>query len=267
MFYNYCYKKATKEHPYPGQFIPHYLKLLPVLIATLGLGLLASVAWPIISYEITSFSFFRINSLEPGLISPLSDENSVLAQGENEPEIVSDIDYSKASNWFTFTSDEQRPTPITTHRKKNSTSDTVLSPIVDYFSLSIPSLKIDGASVKVDGEDLSKSLVHYPGTALPGEFGSPVIFGHSALPQFFNPQNYMTIFATLPTIQVGADIFVTIDKVTYTYRVAKLFQIKPNETWALRQLYDQKTLKLVTCVPPGTRLRRLIVEANLVEST
>ncbi len=263
MFYQYSYQKATIADPHPGRLMPTYLKLFPTIIAAIGMGLIGSVIYPLLSYQFVTLSQINNSSFDSsGLISPLVDDSTVLAETENQgPQVISNIDYSRASNWFTFSSGSASTVSPAGKTKpaKNTTR-----PDVEFFSLAIPSLGIPSASVKIGGEDLSKSLIQFPGTAFPGEYGTPVIFGHSTLPQFFKPDNYTSIFSTLPTIQVGADIFVTIDKVTYTYRVAKLYQVKPSDTWALNQNYDQKTLKLITCVPPGTKLKRLVVEANLV---
>jgi LPXTG-site transpeptidase (sortase) family protein len=264
MFYPYSYQKATPENPHPGKIIPPYLKLLPTIFSAIGLGLIGSVLWPIISYQIIP-SFPNHRSSTDGLISPLVDDSfDILASQDQGPQVLSDIDFTKASNWFTNAPIiEKPPLPSVAPSTINTTSPPA---DLEFFSLAIPSLGIKSASVKVNGEDLSKSLIHYPGTALPGETGSVVIFGHSTLPQFYKPDNYTSIFSTLPNTQIGADIFTTVDKVTYTYRVTKIYQVKPQDTWALRQVYDQRLIKLVTCVPPGTTLRRLIVEAQLIEN-
>ena len=90
-----------------------------------------------------------------------------------------------------------------------------------------------------------------------------MIFCHSALPQFFNPTNYKTICATLPTIDVGERIIIRYDGVTYQYQVTELIEVKPDDLSVLDQDYSQRSLSLVTCVPPGTYLRRLVVKADL----
>jgi len=265
MLYSYSYQKATFENPHPGKKIPPYLKLIPTLASAVGLGLISSVIWPIINYQ-TSF-IIRGKQDYPlsGFISPLvlEDSSSVVAQENSGPQIISDVDFSKASNWFTNSS-----LLINTYKNPNQSGPQSPRPssssTVDFFKLSIPNLGIKNALVKINGEDLNKSLIHYPETALPGNLGSVIIFGHSTLPQFFKPDDYSSIFSTLPTIEVGSDIFINYDQVTYTYRVVKTYEVKPEDTWILRQDYDQKSLKLVTCVPPGTRLRRLIVEAKLI---
>ena len=139
---------------------------------------------------------------------------------------------------------------------------------VDLFSklifLAIPKLEIVQAVVQIGGEDLMKSLIHYPGTALPGQYGNAVIFGHSVLPQFFNPENYKTIFSTLPTLEGGDDIFLDFDGVTYHYQVTQIVETLPEDVSVLEQHYNGEYLTLVTCVPPGTYLKRLVIRGRLV---
>lgn len=252
----YSYQKATPENPHPGHHIPDHLKILPLIISSLGLFLIATVAWPILSYQISVFAKDKTFSLTPKLLNPFISDMEFTANNQTDlsPQLATNIDYTKASNWFTV--------------PKNTTpqSSSYSSESITNFKISIPSLSIEDANVAVNGEDLNKSLVHYPGTALPGQPGSPVIFGHSTLPQLFDPKNYMTIFSTLPAIKTGEVVLINIDNITYTYKIVNIYQVKPDAVEVLRQFYNKKSLKLVTCVPPGTKYRRLIVEADLVKS-
>lgn len=253
----YSYQKATPDNPHPGHHIPDHLKILPLIISSFGLLLITTVVWPMASYQIKIFAKDKDFSLSPRLLSPFVSDLEFAASNQTDlsPQLATAVDFTKASNWFTAT---QIDYP--------KTSQTSTPTEITNFSLSIPSLGIERANVTVNGEDLTKSLIHYPGTALPGQLGSPVIFGHSTLPQFFKPDNYMSIFSTLPIIKTGELILVNIDDVIYSYKVTSIYQVKPDEVEVLRQFYDKKSLKIVTCVPPGTKYRRLIVEADLVKS-
>ena len=127
-------------------------------------------------------------------------------------------------------------------------------------------MRIENALVRSDSLDLSQSLIHYPDTAKPGQLGSGVIFGHSILPQFYNPKNYMSIFSLLPTLQSGDLIYVAYDQVTYTYQVSDKVEVYPSDLSPLQQQFDDRRLKLVTCVPPGLKARRLVVTATLIKT-
>ena len=141
---------------------------------------------------------------------------------------------------------------------------------VEEYRLDIPSLNVSNTKVRVGGSDLNKSLIQYPGTALPGEPGAPVIFGHSVLRQFYNPseknpRRYSSIFSKIMTLKNGDKIYLTYNNVKYTYQVQSNTEVQPTDTFILAQRYDVRQLKLVTCVPEGTVLRRGIVIAQLVK--
>ena len=241
----YAYKKATDNNPSPGHTIPQYLRLLPATISIIGFSIIASVIWPIVSYNLSSFSFLKSEEL----ISPLR-YDTLASNGVSEPKIVSAIDYTRASNWF---SNSQSVFTLSSETK------------VNFYTISIPSLDIFNAKVSLTDDNLSKHLIHYPQTALPGQKGSSVIFGHSTLPQFFNPQDYMSIFSTLPNIKHGDQITIKYDNINYLYQVVDLYEVKPSDTHVLLQDYNQTEMKLITCVPPGTKLKRLVVESKLIK--
>jgi len=134
---------------------------------------------------------------------------------------------------------------------------------ITHYTLSIPKLGIENAVVAIGEIDIKKSLIQYPGTANPGQPGNTVIFGHSVLPQFFNPKNYLTIFSTLPTLKPADEILVNFDGVIYKYRVEEMVEVSPNDISVLEQRYDDSYITLITCVPPGTFFRRLIVRGRL----
>src|SRR3989338_6138430 len=125
-----------------------------------------------------------------------------------------------------------------------------------------PKLKIDNANVIIGGNDLSKSLIHFTGPS-PGAIGNPVIFGHSTLLLFYNPKDYKAIFSKLPDLEIGDEIRVEIDKVSYVFRVNKMYITNPSDLSVLNQDTSYRELTLVTCVPPGTYFKRFIVKARL----
>lgn len=227
------------------------LPLLPVTLMVLGSLLIGSVAGPIFGYLFITAPRLQPNtglispvvSTRKNLISPLTSE--VLAA----PIVYQELDYRKPENWFPGA---QFPTPSQSK--------------ITHYNLSIPKLGITNAVVEIAGSDLEKSLIHYPGTANPGEFGSPVVFGHSILRQFYNPKNYISIFSTIMTLMQGDEITINFDGVEYTYRVIDKLEVKPTDVQILEQRYDGRFLKLVTCVPEGTYLRRGIVIAELEQN-
>jgi len=73
----------------------------------------------------------------------------------------------------------------------------------------------------------------------------------------------LTIFSTLYKLEQGDEIIVEYDKSTYKYIVEEMFEVKPTNLSVLDQRFDDKILTLITCSPPGTYLRRLIIRASL----
>ncbi|MEK7521285.1 MAG: sortase [Patescibacteria group bacterium] len=209
------------------------VKFLSLILICVGLILTFTALMPIIQYEL--------------LVSPTLERREFLSPVSNTtPKPSGPRDYTKASTWF-----DGYPLPSVNYQIK-------------HYKLSIPKLKIKDAVVEVGGEDLTKSLIHFGGTALPGKPGNAVIFGHSTILQLYNPNNYMTIFSYLPTLKKGEDLFVEYDGITYTFKVEEMFEVKPDALQILEQKDDNSYITLVTCVPPGTYLRRLIVRAKIV---
>ena len=245
--------------------------IIPILLLATGIYLVGSAVVPILGYYVNDDTAlmqrelkspiprYQVMDITPLVIIPSPNIFAESDQEYSEPEVVSDsLDFTNLANWFGGTVPELIPKADDPGPVKN-------------FTLTIPSLKIENAHVEVGGTDLSSSLISYPGTALPGEFGSPVIFGHSVLRQFYNPseknpRRYNSIFSTIMTLKVGVDkIYLEADGVKYTYLVQQKTEVKPEDVFILTQQYDAKRLKLITCVPEGTYLRRGVVVAQLVE--
>ncbi len=134
------------------------------------------------------------------------------------------------------------------------------------YTISIPKLKIKNAKVEIGGDDLKKSLIAWPTSALPGSYGVNIIFGHSELPSLASPDNYSGIFTFLMDLEEGDEIDVNSDGVRYKYVVFEKQVIEPTNLSVLEQRFDRAYLTLITCVPPGTVWKRGVVRANLVQS-
>jgi len=248
---SYRYIKAPPGYtlPPPPSLIRNLRRVVSAFLLTLGVAAFTSVIYPLLIYNFTyAERFARPLSPRPAtslvtLSPPVSPARA--AEPTFLPEMINTtFDYTDAQIWFPQAHTTSLATPA-------------------IYTLSIPSLGIDRAMVKNDHTDLKNSLIHYPGTAMPGELGNPVVFGHSVLPQFFNPKNYISIFSTLHTLEPGDLIEITSDNATYTYHVTSLYEVMPDDLSPLAQTFDARRLTLITCTPPGTYLRRLIVKAQL----
>lgn len=219
------------------------LRISAIVSGISGLIILIGVVYPIVSYNATYSKKYT------KLISPLANPEGQVQKVLNASTSVG-VNDTMASSWFTG----------------GVSSEDFSSSEIIYYSLSIPKLKIDSAAVKIGGEDLAESLIHYPGTALPGKRGNAVVFGHSILPIFNNPKNYLSIFTMLPTLDNGDLIYINYDEVFYTFRVEEMFEVLPTDLQVLDQDDTDSFITLVTCVPPGDPRdpKRLIVRARVV---
>lgn len=215
-------------------------KYLSLVFLFSGLLLLAFVTIPIIKFQLQ----YSTNLKQ--IINPLS----LKSYNRNSSVLGDNTDYTQLSNWFTNDS-------ISSNNSLNVNDNGA-----KYF-LTIPKLGIKEATVIIGSTDLKSSLIQYPQTALPGQLGNTVIFGHSVLPQLFNPKSYVSIFATLHTLKIGDEIIISYDGSVYKYVVSEMFEVKPDDFSVLEQRYNDKTLSIITCSPPGTYLRRLVVRAEI----
>jgi sortase A len=138
--------------------------------------------------------------------------------------------------------------------------------------LTVPSLGIQAPIQYVTSTDeasfqraLQDGVVHYPGTADPGDPGNVYIFGHSS-DYAWSPGKFKTVLALLPRIKPGDEIQVS-DKSgkLYRYRVLETRIVSPKDLSVLDQHdLSRKLLTLQTSYPVGTALRRFLAVAELV---
>src|SRR5207245_4562774 len=82
-----------------------------------------------------------------------------------------------------------------------------------------------------------------------------VIFGHSTLPQLYNPNDYKTIFAHVHQLQTGDEFLVNIANITYTYKIFSITVVKPDDTSSIEQMLDDSYLIIINFTSPVTILK------------
>ncbi len=112
-------------------------------------------------------------------------------------------------------------------------------------------------------EALRYGVIHYPGTARPGQQGNIVITGHSSYFPW-DPGRFKDVFAVLHDLKAGDRILLYNNQKRYIYEVTSIKKIWPSELDVLKPSTENK-ITLITCTPVGTNLKRLIVEAKLVK--
>ena len=62
---------------------------------------------------------------------------------------------------------------------------------------------------------------------------------------------------------VGDIIEITVDGATYNYKIQTITVVEPEDTSVLAQNFGDSFITLITCTPPGTVWKRLIVRAKI----
>ncbi len=111
---------------------------------------------------------------------------------------------------------------------------------------------------------LKDGVVHYPGSARPGQAGNFFVTGHSSYYPW-DDGDYKDVFARLNDLNPGDTYSVYYGGDKHTYRVLSKKEVKPSDTSVLDQPTDQRISTLMTCTPVGTTLKRLIVRAEEID--
>lgn len=121
----------------------------------------------------------------------------------------------------------------------------------DYTQTTIDEKTIEAA--------LDNGVVHYPTTSKPGENGNAAFFGHSSN-NIFNKGKYKFAFVMLRTLVPGDTFYLTYNGKVYAYKVITKSVVDPSEVGVLNPVPGQTaTATLITCDPPGTSLKRMVV--------
>ena len=107
---------------------------------------------------------------------------------------------------------------------------------------------------------LETGVIHIAGTAKPGQNGMAIITGHSSN-YYWDKGAFNNVFAPLTKAKAGQTIDLAYNGAQYSYTVTKIYEVKPTQLDVL-QAGSKPGLRLITCTPVGTSLRRLVVEAE-----
>lgn len=227
-------------------------------IGSVGIIAIIFAAWPFFVWQVATLP--RLSSKVEDIPVPKSEVLS------SSTAVVADVQVVKDPDGFSYFVPTNLSRNLSAHSGLSSESKTERSgDRPQEFSISIPKIKIKNATAKVDSLNFRKTLAHFPGTALPGEVGNSFITGHSVLPQFNDPNNYKAIFTKLDNLEIGDKISVEIEGKKYQYIVQYSKVVDPRDTSVLAPISESgKNLTLMTCVPPGTNIKRLVVITSLI---
>jgi sortase A len=221
------------------------LRLGSICVIIAGGILFAYTFFPVISWQIyfaPAFASSKIDAPIPNhtVINP----SNIGTLIHNATRSIS-TDYTKAYNWYPETKLGENTNKAT-------------------YQLSIPKINLTNAEVSNEDQDLLSHMVQFNSDTLPGKDGNSIIFGHSTLPQLFDPNNYKTILANAYKLEVGDEVIVNIKNSTYKYKIESITVVEPEDTSVLAQNFTDSFLTIITCTPPGTIWKRLVIKARLM---
>jgi LPXTG-site transpeptidase (sortase) family protein len=117
-------------------------------------------------------------------------------------------------------------------------------------------------------QDLQVGVVHYPGTAMPGEVGTTYIAGHSSN-YAWAKGSYNKIFSTLGNMALNTSFKITVTQTNgknavFNYVVTKSQQYTATDE-AQFQNTEKSVVALSTCWPVGSTAKRLVVFGTLTQ--
>lgn len=149
-------------------------------------------------------------------------------------------------------------------------SDKNITPVNTDFSIVIPKINANTKIIKnvdpfnpvIYQKALTQGVAHASTSSTPDTVGSVFVFAHSA-GNWYQANQYNAVFYLLNKLNLNDQIFVYYQNKKYTYQVEETKLVSPKDISYLDNNFDQSRLTLMTCWPPGTTLKRLIVIANL----
>lgn len=136
--------------------------------------------------------------------------------------------------------------------------------IIPKINVQIPIIYAANNNEDTVETDLESGVVHYADTAMPGQDGNLVIFGHSSN-NIFNPGKYKFAFVLLKRLDTGDTFYIDNHGKRFTYEVFHKQIVPPSDVSVLGPISGKTaTATLITCDPPGTSINRLIVQADQI---
>lgn len=138
-----------------------------------------------------------------------------------------------------------------------------------YFSLNIPKIdakaniipNVDAGNFDEYSQALKEGIAHAKGSNFPGQGKVVYLFSHST-DSLLNFSRYNAVFYLLGKLEKGDRIAVYFLDQKYLYRVSEKITTSANDTSWFKDSGEGEQLILQTCDPPGTSLRRLLIEAT-----
>jgi sortase A len=145
-----------------------------------------------------------------------------------------------------------------------------IQPVDTQFGIVIPKIganskviaNVDPFDSQIYQRALTQGVAHAKGTVFPGQTGNSFLFSHSSV-NFYEASQYNSVFYLLNKMEPGDLIYVYVNEEKLEYEVTDKGNYAPTAIDFLKNYGEGKTLTLMTCWPPGTTFKRLIITARL----
>ncbi len=180
------------------------------------------------------------------------------------PVIKAEVNYWVKS----WRSTESTTVALSAEQTDEDDSQEYIIPENKDFGLVIPAIGVNVAVIpQIDPFDsreyqpaLSKGVAHVKDTALPHQGSNTVIFAHSS-DSFYNANRYNAVFYLMNKLEQGDKLYLAYQDKLYEYEVRQKAIVAPEEINYMSSS-EEPRLTLITCWPPGTTLRRMVVVAE-----
>ena len=179
------------------------------------------------------------------------------------------INLGTISNNLQYTIGKSLPERVKIVGEAAMTKSAKAKPQPQINSILIPKIEAKAPIILAQSENekdillaLKEGVVLYPSFSRPGEKGTVIISGHSS-PHIFYRGKYNTVFTLLDKIIRGDEVLIYYNNEKFVYKAINKYYFSPSED--IEQQKEKSLLLLVTCYPPGTDFRRVVVEAELLK--
>lgn len=125
---------------------------------------------------------------------------------------------------------------------------------------------IPGSNPAIYDEALKHGVAHLKGTAIPGDPGLSVIYGHSGVPTFLvGKSSPQIVFSLLDTVSIGDTMSIDRDGRELRYVVSGKKIIEPQDLSFMGEQTEKERAILLTCWPRGIGTKRLIIIADRIQ--
>ena len=146
-----------------------------------------------------------------------------------------------------------------------------IQPVDTQFGIVIPKIRasskivanVDPFQEEIYQRALTQGVAHAKNTVFPGQTGNIFLFSHSSV-NFYEANRYNSVFYLINKMETGDEIDLYYQDEKFTYQVDNKKIVSPENISYLTSPSSKKVLTLMTCWPPGTTLKRLVVTATAI---